>query len=302
MADKDKIQLLKSLRLLGQIPEDRLATLGDFLKAKSLKDGEIVFEEGTTGDSLYFIASGHVRISKKMAKNVSKDLAILGAGDSFGEMAVIEPQPRSARASASGEASLFELGRDDLNRWLKSNPELAMSFFAHLVQVQSGRLRRTSNELTLLFDLSSLLLEAHGSGKELLLSVLERIVPHLVGSWSAQAHLYNLFNDEMDFVAGRGDFDFSSMKGKLPPATETRNLWLDDAAYYVSLPGPKRPHGYLIFHSATPLGEEERNETGRTLTTVARLLTSALENINFRTEDSLRDRLSKSTLKYGTGI
>lgn len=241
-----------------------------------------------------------MRISKKLAKDVSKDLAILGPGDSFGEMAVIEPQPRSARASASGEASLFELGRDDLNKWLKSNPELAMGFFAHLVQVQSGRLRRTSNELTLLFDLSSLLLEPIASGKELLMNVLERIVPHLMGSWSAQAHLYNMFNDEMDFVAGRGDFDFSALKAKLPPATETRSLWLGEQAYYVSLPGPKRPHGYLIFHSATALSEEDRNESGRTLTTVARLLTSALENINFRTEDSLRSRLSSA--KHGSGI
>lgn len=302
MADQDKVKLLKSLRLLGHIPDDRLQSLGDFLKSKSLKDGELVFEEGSKGESLFFIAAGHVKIAKRMAKDVFKDLAILGPGDSFGEMAVVEPQPRSARASASGATSLFELGRDDLDRWLKSNPELAMTFFAHLVQVQSGRLRRTSNELTMLFDLSSLLLEPLASGKELLLSVLERIVPHLIGSWSAQAYLYNMFNDEMDFVAGRGDFDFKKASFKLPAPTETRNLWLDESAYYVSLPGQKRPHGYLIFHSATPLGEEDRNETGRTLTTVARLLTSALENINFRTEEGLRDRLSKSSHQYGSGL
>ena len=46
-------------------------------------------------------------------------------------------------------------------------------------------------------------------------------------------------------------------------ATETRSLWVDDSSYYVSLPGPKRPHGYLIFRSKVALSDEERGELGK---------------------------------------
>jgi len=63
----------------------------------------------------------------------------------------------------------------------------------------------------------------------------------------------------------------------------------------VSLPGDKRPHGYLIFHSEAGLQETQRAELGRTLTTVAQLLTSALENINHRLDESLRERLKNQT-------
>jgi len=289
--EQDRLKLLKSLHLLDQVPEKKLAALGEFLKPISLQEGQVLFEEGSRGSSLFFVSSGHVQISKRVANGAFKDLAILGPGDCFGEMALIEDVARSARASASGAAVVLELAREDLNRWLKSHPELAIGFFAELVQVQSKRLRRTSNELTLLFDLSQLLLEPVPSGKELMGRVLEHVVPHLEGSWSAAASLYNPFNEELELAAATGGYDFQGLSQKLPPATETRNLWCDSSTYYVSLPGAKRPCGHLVFHSQAPLSEEDKNETGRTLTTVARLLTSALENINFRTEDALRERL-----------
>ena len=291
MEPKEKLTLLKSVRLLDQIPERQLSTLGEFLTTVDFDDGAVIFEEGTKGDSLYFVTSGKVRISKRVSGAELKDLAILGPGDCFGEMALVEEVARSARAAAMGKTALFRLHREDMNRWLKSHPELAVDFFAELVQVLSYRLRRTSSELTLIFDLSSLLLEPIKTGQELLSKVLSRVVPHLEGSWSAAAHLYNMFNDEMDFVAGCGSWDFTQSQGKLPPVTETRNLWVEDHLYYVSLPGEKRPLGYLIFHSEALLKDEDRTEVGRTLTTVAQLVTSALENINFRMDQGLRERL-----------
>src|ERR1019366_7270978 len=132
--DQEKLKLLKSLHLLDQIPEDQLTTLEKFLKPVSLKDGEVLFEEGSRGESLFFVSSGHIKISKKVSGQDFKDLAIMGPGDSFGEMAVIEAVTRSARAAASGETVVFKLRRDDLNLWLKENPKAAMAFFAQLVQ------------------------------------------------------------------------------------------------------------------------------------------------------------------------
>jgi CRP-like cAMP-binding protein len=295
MDPKERLQLLKSVRLLETIPEGQLATLGEFLAPVEFTDGAVIFEEGGHGDSLYFVTSGRVRISKRVSAGEMKDLAILGPGDCFGEMALVDDVARSAQAAAVGTAKLFRLHRDDMNRWLKSHPELAVDFFSHLVQVLSRRLRRTSGELTLIYDLSHMLLEPWESGKALLAKVLGHVVPHLEGNWSAAAHLYNVFNDEMDFVAGGGPFDFAGVQGKLPPVKETRNIWIEDHVYYVSLPGEKRPHGYLIFHSEADLKDEQRTEIGRTLTTVAQFLSSALENIDHRVEEGLRERLKQKT-------
>ncbi len=295
--DSQKLTLLKSLHLLDKIPDEHLSALDQYLKPKTIEDGAVIFEEGSAGDSLFFVATGRVRISKKISGENRKDLAVLGAGDCFGEMALLETTSRSARAAAQGQTTVLELGRVDFDRWLKSHPELAMGFFAELVQVQSKRLRRTSAELALLFDVSSLLLEQHAGAKELLSKVLAHVVPHMHGAWSGAAFLYNIFNDEMDHVAKHGDHDFAVSAAKFSKTTETEPRWLDDSSYYVPLPGAKRPQGYLLFHSAAPLAEDERSEHARTLLTMARLLTSAVENINFRTEENLRNRLKTSS--YG---
>lgn len=292
MDQNEKLRLLKSLHLLDQIPEDKLSALGEFLKPILLQAGAVIFNEGTKGNSLYFVSSGQIRISKAVSGKISKDLALLGPGDCFGEMALVEETARSASAIAAAPSVIFELGRADMNRWLKSHPELAMEFFSELVQLQSKRLRRTSSELALLFDLSSLLLDQTMTANGLLTKVLEHVTPHLEGSWSAAAYVYNVFNEEMDFVASYGDHKFSADSHRL--AGPARNTWIDKYTYHVFLPEDKRPLSYFIFHNAAGAANESRGEIGRTLTMVARLVAAALENINFRTEEILRARLKAS--------
>src|SRR5207245_2197905 len=107
--------------------------------------------------------------------------------------------------TAAGSVVVFELDRADLDRWLKSHPEFAMDFFAKLVQIQSRRLRRTSSELTLLYDLSQLLLDQALTGKALLSQVVERVTRHMEGAWAAWAYLYNPYNDEMEFIGSCGE-------------------------------------------------------------------------------------------------
>jgi CRP-like cAMP-binding protein len=298
MADADRLRLLKSLKLLSSIPDSELRALGEYLVDERFEDGRTIFEEGTKGDTLYFISAGHVRIAKKLraqegGESSYKELAVLGPGDCFGEMAMIEELARSADAIAQGETTLLRLERDGLSRWLVANPSLAMGFFAQLVHVLSGRLRRSSNELTLLFDMSQLLLEPFDSPKTLLDGVMGRLMRYLEGDWSAGAYVYNEFNDEMDLVDVEGRF--RDVADKLPVRrAPAASAWVDDSTYQVIFPGKTRVMGHLVFHNGAPMDAEERNELGRTLTTTARLVTSALENIGYRTEEDFRARLQKN--------
>lgn len=302
MQPSEKFRLLKSLHLLGQIPENQLATLVDFLKPVQFEDGAVIFDEGSKGASLFFISGGQVRIFKRAADKTSKDLAIMGPGDCFGEMALIEEVARSASAAAVGSCVLFELGREDLNRWLKSHPEQAMQFFAELVQIQSKRLRRTSNELTILFDLSNLLLDQKLTGPMFATQILDRVLTHLEGEWSAAVYLHNEFSAEMEFIAAQGNLNLQETAHKIISKHEgAADAWVDDSTFHVALLGQKKIIGHLVFSCKTPLSQEERNDVGRTLTTVSRLVTSALENISFRTDESLRARL-KLAQSYGTSI
>jgi CRP/FNR family transcriptional regulator, cyclic AMP receptor protein len=304
MDERDTFELLKSLPLFKGVQEPQLRRLCEYLAAAEHPDGDVVFEEGSLGDSLYFISKGHVRIAKKLrslesAQAAYKELALLGPGDCFGEMALIDKVSRSADAIAQGEAVLFRLGREDLDRWLSANPALALGFFAQLVQVISGRLRRSSNEVTLLYDLSHLLLERTASPKALLEAVMARLMRYLEGEWCSGAYLYNPFNDEMDLVVA--DRGFLAAKGRIRlDAPPQGNAWLDDSAYQVVFPGKNRVAGFLVFRRSAPLSQDEQNEFARTLTTAARLIASALENIGYRTEEELRSRLC--AVRQGEGL
>ncbi len=296
MDKKDKLALLKSLRLLEGVPDAQLGPLSAFLKPQPLADGAVVFEEGTKGDSLYFIASGRVVIRKKVldaaGKPAHKDLAWLAPGDCFGEMALFDENAvRSARAQAQGPTVLLTLERSELKKWLESDSRLAVGFFTELTQTLSRRLRRSSNELTLLFDLSARLLEPIADGRELLRKVLAHLVPHLDGGWTAAAFLYNEFNDEMELAATEGSFD-AGASGLRAPVNGTSAAWSDARTCVVPLSGPRRLRGYLVFRSAAALADAEKGETARTLATVAHLIVSALQNIDARVEESFRSRLS----------
>lgn len=290
--------LLKSLHLLSRIPDGQLEKLAGFLETCAYRDGQVIFEEDSPGDSMFFVASGSVRIAKKLdpgqKKSALKDLALLRAGDCFGEMALIDSVPRSADALAAGETTLLRLNRESLMGWLNSNPTAAMSFFTQLVPVLAGHIRRSSSELTLIFDLSQTLLEPFASGRALLEKVLGQMLPHLEGEWTAGAYLYNVYNDEMDLSAASPGFEKLASRftaGDRPSG----NSWLDERTYQVVLPAAKTPRGHMVFSRAAPLSPKEKDDAARTLTTTGRLIASALENLGYRVEEILRERLKASS-------
>jgi CRP-like cAMP-binding protein len=295
MAAPDRAALLRTLPLFARFPEDRLRALAAYLEPLSFADGAEIFAEGSIGDGLYFTTSGRVRVTKRLADGAQKDIASLGPGECLGEMALLDAIARSAGAYATGPAELLRLKRDDLKGWLATDAALAMEFFASLVAVQSGRLRRTSSELTLLYDLSILLVESAASSVELLGRALQRVVPHLEGEWSARAYAYNVYNEEMDEAGVVGSADFGPAAAAVPMMAAPPLAWEDDRTLVLVLISPNKILGTLRFRAAAAPDEGRRAETARTLTAVARLLTSALENIDFRADEALRSRLQKRT-------
>ena len=117
---RDRIEQLKSLALLRHLPEAKIVELSRVLAVQTLSAEGLIFEEGSPGDSMFLLAAGQVRIEKQLEAGGFAELALLSPGDVLGEMALIEHLPRSARAVAHTDATLFVLGRQDLERWLLS--------------------------------------------------------------------------------------------------------------------------------------------------------------------------------------
>src|SRR5262245_1610291 len=114
---REMIDRLRSLAPFRHLSERKLEERTGVLSVRSVPAGQIIEEEGSPGDTMFFIADGDVRIEKRVETGGAKELALLVPGDSFGEMALIEGSSRSARAVAQTDSVLFVLGRDGLDRW-----------------------------------------------------------------------------------------------------------------------------------------------------------------------------------------
>ncbi len=111
--------------------------------AKTYTDGQVIISEFEPGDSFYFIQRGEVQISK-FINGALKKLDVLGAGDFFGEMAIIDNTPRSATIFASGMVTVLEFNKANFGSLITGNPQIAlvlMKMFCKRIFDQKQRLR-----------------------------------------------------------------------------------------------------------------------------------------------------------------
>lgn len=99
--------------------------------------GEVIFAAGDTGDGFYLVESGTVQISAVVGNGQSRVLATIGAGDFFGEMAVLDDAPRSATAKAETVVEVYFLSRSEFLRLIERRPQFALN----LIREFSGRMR-----------------------------------------------------------------------------------------------------------------------------------------------------------------
>lgn len=115
----------------------------------SLAKGDVLFREGAEGDTFFIILSGEMVIEKKVdgSGGKFKKLALMNRGDFFGEMVVLENQPRFAQARAVKDSELVELSRQRLLDFIKDCPREGAGLLIEITRTILGRLRHTSNEL-----------------------------------------------------------------------------------------------------------------------------------------------------------
>jgi CRP/FNR family transcriptional regulator, cyclic AMP receptor protein len=277
---EDKLLLLKSIALMKNMSERTIQGLAEFLKPRKVPDGVVVFEEESRGMSMYFVASGRIRIYKQTASGATRELAIVGPGDFFGEMALVDEVPRSASAAASGACVLFEFYSGDLARWVKNSAPQALQFFSELSHVLAKRLRKTSRELTLHFDLSNLLGDHQKKAPDFLREALERVISHLEGQWSAAAYLPA---GASTMIVQWPGYRFEDAEALLMGNTNTGGSWLDDDTFRFGLDRNGMALGCVVFRSLSPLLRAERDDVELTLTSACNPITTGLEIIALRT-------------------
>jgi CRP/FNR family transcriptional regulator, cyclic AMP receptor protein len=141
---------LARVSLFADLPAVYLRRIASLGVEESYPRGAPVFAEGTKGDKLYVILSGSIRISRQVPGMGEEALAILKAGDYFGEMALIDDFPRSADAIAHESCRLLVLTKDRVTDLLFVDRDLAYDLLWSFVRTLSARLRETNDKMTFL--------------------------------------------------------------------------------------------------------------------------------------------------------
>lgn len=112
--------------------------------------GTLVFAEGSVGDKVYLILEGKVRISRSVPGVGEEALAVLGPGEYFGEMALIDDFTRSADARIHESCRLFVIAKAELEQLLFVDRDLAYELLWNFVRTLSNRLRESNDKMTFL--------------------------------------------------------------------------------------------------------------------------------------------------------
>jgi CRP/FNR family cyclic AMP-dependent transcriptional regulator len=148
------IALLKKVALFEGLTQPQLQRIADLCQERALETSARVFSEGETGDEMFIIAEGRVRISKMVAGMGEEALAILEPGQYFGEMSVIEDSPRSADAIAHSSCRLWAIKREALDQLMFTDKDLGYVLLWTFVRTLSERLRETNEKVKAFFAIS----------------------------------------------------------------------------------------------------------------------------------------------------
>jgi CRP-like cAMP-binding protein/Tfp pilus assembly protein PilF len=144
VAESDKIRLFREQGLSRR----ELMTLATFSHEKRFNAGASLFQEGDEGNEMYIILEGRVMISKYIPGAGEEALAILERGDFFGEMSLIDGEPRSADARAhAGPLTVLALDQGTVREVLAMDPHAALEFLQLLCRLVANRLREIDEKV-----------------------------------------------------------------------------------------------------------------------------------------------------------
>jgi CRP/FNR family transcriptional regulator, cyclic AMP receptor protein len=182
-----KLSVLRQNPIFRDLEPEALDQLCRYAKHMVLKRGATLFAKDDPGNSLYAVISGTVKLSVSSPDGRNAILNLVGPGEVFGEMSVLDGQPRSADATANTNCEIFVIDRRDFLPFVRSQPTLAMKF----IELLCVRLRWTSEQVeqVILQDLPGRLASA-------LLGLIERRKPE------SESHTISITQQEISEMVG----------------------------------------------------------------------------------------------------
>ena len=141
------VHTLKQVPIFKELTDKEFNELEKLIHHRNYNEGDFVFKNRATGEGMYIIMEGGVKITLGTKSDNESILAELSEGDFFGELALFDDEPRSANAIATQDSELLGFFTQDLMTLQERNPVLGQKILFNLGGVLGERLRGTNSLL-----------------------------------------------------------------------------------------------------------------------------------------------------------
>ncbi len=166
MAHEENKAFLRRVPLFSSLSESQLDQLAAGSARRSYPKGRTIVSEGEPSQSMYILLAGRAKVQRSDSEGKEVILAVLGSGEFFGEMSLVDDAPRSASVITLEPCEFMAVGKDAFKAMLVQSPEMCMSVMRGLVR----RLREADKKIETLA-----LLDVYGRVARVLLDFSEQV-------------------------------------------------------------------------------------------------------------------------------
>ena len=320
MNKKERIEMLRKIPFFQKLKDNVMEKISGLVLEEKVSAGEVLFEQGDPGDSMYIVLSGEGTVLKTIedeGKKRQKSLGFVEKDVLFGEMAFFDEQPRSATIKANTDMKLLKLKKDDLEQFFMEDSQSASIVFYEVIKVISGKLRDSARELVTVYETGKAIALSN-SEEEFLARAFNIVIEGVLNEDSGILAIYNEFTEELEIKNHKG---FSFEEGDLGDGYISRQeplvrILMDNREAYEGNPSEKELLKEGNFSKAKSLvaapifsgdkfrgifamfnhnREEAFTSSERNLiSAVASQIALALENVSLRQEYKNLERLGRT--------
>ncbi len=151
-------QDFKAIRLFAGFDDDEIDAFADAADRKSVAAGHVFFAMGTLNSSLFILRSGSVKVDR-LGSTADAPLAILKAGQTFGEMSFMDGSRTTAAVTAREPTEVLEFSRSSVDKLLAERPDLGVKLWRNLALDLKHRLVKTNELIDQYIDINQVLLQ-----------------------------------------------------------------------------------------------------------------------------------------------
>jgi len=142
-----QLAFFRGVSLFYGLTSRQMGRLMQAMQKRTYQSGEVLFQEGQVGKAVFIIESGRVELSRKLGNGDVRSLGILGPGQIFGEMALLEQMERTATATVVEDGVIHLLYTATLESLIRHQPQIGVKLMRNMAMMLSSLLRRTNKEL-----------------------------------------------------------------------------------------------------------------------------------------------------------